>query len=304
MLPIAPCTALRCRPQRGTDVSARFWDMLGAMRHRPFTYSVFPSSALVALVLHTTAALGQSDGAAAAGVEPASPAEADATGAEAAPQASPDVQSQVGLGTEKEEDEAKAVDTKAATDEAAPPEAETPTYGHGRQFGLRSNLALGYKVLLRFDDSPPCDPPTLTTEEEKQVCGYATPPSLDFALSFGLFDALEPYLWFRMGLGDHEKTFTAATRWAGAGVRIYTMSDSQLKLFFEPAAAVELEGGTADAPPGIKYDTDFVGHVHFGLQYDFLAQLGLYFSAGPNVSFVRAIGTEFEGAVGLQVRAP
>jgi hypothetical protein len=215
-------------------------------------------------------------------------------------------QSQVGLGTQKEDDDpnqtaSEKTESGAASDK---PEGEEPTFGHGGQFGLRSDLALGYKVLIRFDDSPPCDLPTLGTDEEKQVCGFANAPALDLALSYALFDSIEPYLWFRLGLGEPEKTFTSATRWVGAGIRIYTMSDSQLKIFFEPGAAIELEGATAGAPPGANYDTDFVGHVHFGLQYDFLENLGLYVSAGPNVSFVRAIGTDFEGAIGLQLRGP
>ena len=157
---------------------------------------------------------------------------------------------------------------------------------------------------IRFDDSPPCDPPMVGSQEEKQVCGFPTPAALDFALSFALFDALEPFLWFRMGLAEPEKTFTEAQRWAGAGLRIYTMSDTQLKLFFEPAVALAFEGATSGAPAGANYDTDVVGHVHFGLQYDFVRNFGAFFSAGPNVSFVRAIGTEFEGALGLQVRGP
>lgn len=261
------------------------------MRHRPaFAYLLSCASLvplLVALNVHAQAA---------------DPAE---SAAEADPHASPDVQAQVGVGTEKEEEQTQADGPAPAKDLTQPPaEPEAPSYGHQGQFGLRSNLALGYKVMLRFDDSPPCDPPDLVTQEEKQVCGFATPPALDFGLSFALFDSLEPYLWFRMGLGEPEKTFTAATRWAGAGVRIYTMSDTQLKLFFDPAVAIAFEGAASGAPATANYDTDFVGHVHFGLQYDFLQQLGVYFSAGPNVTFVRAIGTEFEAAVGLQVRGP
>lgn len=263
------------------------------MRHRPaFAYLLSSCAGLVPLLVALNVHAQEPD-----------PAESAAA---TDPRASPDVQSQVGVGTEKEEEPAAQSDSTTAPKDGAEPaaEPEAPTFGHQGQFGLRSNLALGYKVMLRFGDSPPCDPPTLTTEEEKQVCGFATPPALDFGLSFALFDSLEPYLWFRMGLGEPEKTFTAATRWAGAGIRIYTMSDSQLKLFFDPAVAVAFEGAASGAPTTANYDTDFVGHVHFGLQYDFLEQLGLYFSAGPNVTFVRAIGTEFEAAVGLQVRGP
>lgn len=225
------------------------------------------------------------------------------------PKASPEVQAQVGMGTEKEEPRQPPTRSKEqppeGLDEA--PAAKEEDFGHGFQFGLRSSFNAGYKVLFRFDDSPPCiidGSDTQAGEEEKQVCGYATPPSVDLALSYALFDAIEPYVWVRLGLGEHPETFTEATRLVGVGMRVYTMSDSKLKLFFEPGLALELEGATTDAPLGRNYDTDYVVHGHFGLQYDFLEHLGLYASLGPNVSFVRAIATELEASVGIQGRAP
>jgi hypothetical protein len=206
------------------------------------------------------------------------------------------------MGTEKEEPEPDPGATETAPPPPPPPPVdagEAPTYGHGWQFGLRAGLALGYKVLIRFDDSPPCD-----GDGDQKVCGHSTPPALDLALSYGVLDSIEPYIWMRIGLDETIKTQTEATSLIGAGVRIYTTSDSQIKLFFEPGLALELEGGTSAAQPWANYSTDYLVHAHFGLQYDFLRHLGLYASAGPNVTFVRAIGTEFEGSIGLQGRAP
>jgi opacity protein-like surface antigen len=211
-------------------------------------------------------------------------------------------ESQTELGTQKEDTQENTAAAGAQPTDAAP-EKPTPTdFGHGGQFGLRANLAYGYKILIRYEDSPPCDIGGDGADEK--VCAYGTPGSLDLAASFALLDGLEPYLWFRLGLTDHAESFTAASRWFGAGVRIYTMSDSQLKLFFEPALAVEFEGALPNAPATANYATDFVGHLHFGLQYDIVPYVGLYASVGPNVNFVRAIGTELEGAFGLQVRGP
>lgn len=213
------------------------------------------------------------------------------------------------MGTEKEQPQAAPDDNKERPPEslAAAPAAEEDDFGHGFQFGLRSSINFGYKVLFRFDDSPPCNidgAETQMGEEDKKVCGYGTPPSLDLALSYALFDAIEPYAWVRFGLGEHTETSTEATQLIGLGLRVYTMSDSKLKLFVEPGLAIELEGATDDAPPGRNYDTDYVVHGHFGLQYDFIEHLGLYASVGPNVSFIRAIGTELEGSIGIQGRAP
>jgi hypothetical protein len=213
-----------------------------------------------------------------------------------------DLQSQVGVGTEKEEVEVKTDEAKATPTIGDEPKAEEETYGHQGQFGLRLGLGLGYKVLIRADDSPPCD--IDGDGDSESVCAYNTPGAFDLAASFAVFDSIEPYVWLRMGLGEDDTTQTAAVQLFGAGLRVYTMSDAQLKLFFEPALAIEVEGATDAAPTDATYDTDFVIHGHFGLQYDFMAYLGLYASIGPNVSFVRAIGTELEGSIGIQGRAP
>lgn len=223
-------------------------------------------------------------------------------------------ESQAGLGTEKEETpsaEGEAAATSPGTSDSGPEDAsDAPatepgaahTYGHAGQFGLRAQLAFGYEILIRYDDSPPCDIDGDGGDEK--VCAYNTAPSLDLSLSYAFFDSLEPYVWLRLGLSEHAESQTEANRWFGAGLRLYTMADSRLKLFFEPGLALELEGGLPNAPAGANYGTDYVGHLHFGLQYDVLKHLGLYASVGPNVGFVRTLSTELEAAFGLQARAP
>lgn len=216
-------------------------------------------------------------------------------------QASPDVQSQVGMGTEKEAIERDAPGTSPGDD---PPRttAEPKSYGHRGQFGVRAGLSAGYEILIQYDDSPSCG--FNANGDEKVVCAHLAAGALDLAFSYALFDSLEPYFWLRFGLGDQPETHTAATSLFGLGLRIYTLNESQLKLYFEPALALSTEGAIAGALPSDNYDSDYLVHLHFGLQYDFLRQLGLYVSAGPNVTFVRAIGTEIEGSIGLQARLP
>src|SRR5690606_29842754 len=150
------------------------------------------------------------------------------------------LQAQVGVGTEKEEAEVKTDSDETGSSDTTKEQANTPTYGHQGQFGLRLGVGLGYKVLVRADDSPPCD--IDGDGDVESVCAYNTPGSLDIAASFAVFDAVEPYVWMRLGLGKDDTTLTEATRLIGAGLRVYTMSDAQLKLFFEPALAVEFEG--------------------------------------------------------------
>lgn len=217
-------------------------------------------------------------------------------------QASPDVRAQVGMGTEKETLE-RGTPTKSPGDEdPARTAAAAKSYGHRGQFGIRAGVSAGYEILIQYDDSPSCG--FNDNGDEKVVCAHVAPGAFDLAFSYALLDSLEPYFWLRFGLGDQPETHTAATSLYGLGLRIYTLNESQLKLYFEPALALSTEGAIAGALPNDNYDTDYVVHLHFGLQYDFLRQLGLYVSAGPNVTFVRAIGTEIEGSIGLQARLP
>jgi hypothetical protein len=174
------------------------------------------------------------------------------------------------------------------------------------QLGARAGISVPYKILARFESSPPCEQEaTNDEEEERKVCAIASPPSLDLALSFAPIDAIEPYLWLRMGLSDETETNTKALRVFGAGLRVYTMSDSMLKLFFEPALGVETEGAIdPDLTPDAKYPTDFFVHLNFGAQLDVMRYAGIYLALGPNVSFVRAIATTLEANAGLQLRLP
>lgn len=236
------------------------------------------------------------------------PPEETATASETSTvQAAPDVQAQVGLGTEKDEtgQETYAPSSPFEGDAERERRARKKDFGHFMQVGARGGISIPYKIMFRFDDSPECNVNNKDGEEGGKVCGLLAPPALDLALSFALLDAIEPYVWMRMGLNDETKTQTEALRVFGAGVRIYTMSDSMFKVFFEPAVGVETEGAlNAAAAASADYGTDFFIHLNAGLQVDFIRNLGVYISLGPNVSFLRAITTTLEGNVGLQVRVP
>lgn len=221
-------------------------------------------------------------------------------------QASPDVQAQVGVGTEKEATQGAVATTPEPKGPLTPPKAEEPVdYGHFMQVGARGGISIPYKIMARFDSSPPCDQEVKDEEEEPKVCAIASSPALDLALSFAPIDAIEPYLWLRMGLADEKETNTKALRVFGAGARIYTMSDSMFKLFFEPALGIQTEGAIdPKLTPDAKYGTDVFVHLNFGGQLDFIRYAGIYVAVGPNVSFLRAITTTLEGNAGLQIRLP
>lgn len=183
-------------------------------------------------------------------------------------------------------------------------ERRPETFGHFGQFGIRAGITFPYKINFRMDDSPPCDDGSVSvTNPEKKVCPTGTPPALDLALSFGVLDALEPFVWVRLGLGQEKTTHTASTLGFGAGVRIYTMSESRFKVFFEPAAAVLTEGAS-NPQPGRNYQTDILAHLHVGGHFDFMRHVGASISLGPEASFFRAITVGIAGTIAVQARFP
>jgi hypothetical protein len=178
------------------------------------------------------------------------------------------------------------------------------TFGHAGQVGVRAAITFAYKVNFRADDSPGCDDGTISVATpEKKVCPVGTPPAIDLALSYAVLDALELFVWARLGLGQEAVTHTAASRIFGAGLRIYTMPDQRFKLFLEPAVAFEVEGST-DATTNRNYDVDLLAHLHIGGQFDFAKAIGAYVSVGPEAAFVRGISVAMGGTIGVQARFP
>jgi opacity protein-like surface antigen len=184
-------------------------------------------------------------------------------------------------------------------------------FGHGMQFGLRTDIVGGYRMIFRYDKSPFCHTPKgVADKDEQKFCGNAAPLALDVALSFGVVDFAEPYVWARFGLAGEASTNTEPVLAFGAGARIYTMSDSKFKIFVEPAVGMEVEGGAGgdawqnDNHQMFEYKTDFLFHLAVGPQYDFARAFGIYVNAGMTTGVLRYIHTELELSLGAQVRVP
>jgi opacity protein-like surface antigen len=185
---------------------------------------------------------------------------------------------------------------------------EDAIFGHGMQFGIRAGVVFGYRMNFRYDHSPLCQPYDASKGTEQQkVCGFGAPPAAEIGLSFAPLDGIEPYVFGRFGFSGESNTDTNPLRLFGVGARIYTMSDSRLKMFIEPAVAYEAEGGggnPAYAAPGVEYKKDLVFHVGVGPQYDFAKALGIYLNAGIDVGVLRSISATLLANVGLQLRFP
>src|SRR3954469_20322947 len=124
-------------------------------------------------------------------------------------------------------------DQYSKPDDTGGHEHSDESFGHGMQFGLRAGITGGYRVIFRYDKSPFCrtPDPNKSDKDQQKFCGNGAPPAVDLALSFAVFDFAEPYFWARFGLSGEASTNTKALTALGVGARIYTMSDSKLKIF-------------------------------------------------------------------------
>jgi hypothetical protein len=198
------------------------------------------------------------------------------------------------------------------TEEGKGEEKPTPaddTFGHGRQFGLRAGIVTGYRMVFRYDSSPFCREPDLTKQvkDQQKFCGHVAPPAVELAASFALIDSLEPFLFGRFGLSEEEETDTKPVLIFGAGLRIYTMSDSAFKIFIEPAIGTELEGGGDDPLYELndpEYKKDVVFHLAAGPHWDFHKNFGAFLDAGLTTGILRSIHSNLELQLGVQGRVP
>jgi len=203
--------------------------------------------------------------------------------------------------------EAKAEDEKKPAEPAPEADAEKQ-FGHGGQAGLRLALNGGYRMIFRFDKSPLCAAYDETKEPRKQqkFCGHVAPFALDLALSFAPFDSVEPYLWARFGLAGEDETHTDPVVILGAGVRLYTMSESAFKIFIEPAFGMELESGDDPIAEAhglqLEYKTDVLFHAAAGAQVDVSENFGFFLDAGLTTGVLRAIHSTLEVNLGVQGR--
>ena len=95
----------------------------------------------------------------------------------------------------------------------------------------------------------------------------------------------------------------------GAGVRIYTMSDSKFKVFIEPAVGAELEEGAGDPRWNLlRTRTSSTRGSRVSprrrTQFDVARALGIYLDAGLTTGILRAIHSSLELQLGVQLRVP
>jgi hypothetical protein len=225
-----------------------------------------------------------------------------------AAQAADDEDTSSAKASDSDEKSPEATESNGAKkpEEASKGEAEKSdddAFGHGGQVGLRVGLVAGYRMILRYEDSPLCTEldPDKGTDQQK-FCGHAAPLALSAALSYGVADWLEPFAFGRFGLAAEEEAYTKPVLMFGAGLRVYTMSDSAFKIFIEPALGLELEDGEDITGNTVDLDTDLAIHLAAGPTLDFSRNVGVYLTGGVTTTILRALATSLEAELGVQGR--
>jgi hypothetical protein len=205
----------------------------------------------------------------------------------------------------------------SSTTPAAAPSADAPDadLGHRGQFDIRLEFVTGYRMLFRYDKSPQCGPykPNASASDQQKFCGFGMQPNLGLAVGFAPVDFFEPFAFVRFGLSDETQTNSGKAVLAGAGLRLYTMSDSRFKIFFSPWLGLDFTDGPkdlqypGDAQLGVtpeSYRTDLLVHLDVGPHYDFSRGFGIYANGGLTFGMLRSLGANAELALGVQLRGP
>jgi hypothetical protein len=275
------------------------------MASRPSLGSKFAVLVCIIATTATSGALGaKSDPA--AGDNEASPREDSKTTAEASESPEPEAK------TDSKADSSGDIDEEVVTNS---PEKKTvsgaeKSTSHQGQFSLRLALGGAYRIVMRYDDSPPCATTPNDQGDPRTLCGYSAPLQLDTAIGYAPLAGVEPFLWGRFGLAKETVSNTTPLVVLGAGVRLYTMSDSDFKFFIEPAVGVELDKETSPKTNHVatrqpaQYKQDFIMRLTVGPQYDFHRNVGAYVAVGLTAGVLRSLQSWMDVHAGLQARFP
>jgi hypothetical protein len=178
-------------------------------------------------------------------------------------------------------------------------------YGHQGQFNVRLGFGGGYRIVMRYDASPPCSTTLNDDGTLKTLNGFGAPLTLDAAIGYAPSAGIEPFLWGRFGLTHEKESNTSPLVILGAGLRFYSMSDAAFKFFVEPAVGVELEKGTStQANQTYQYKTDLIVRFTLGPQLDISRNVGIYAAAGLTAGMLRSLQSWMDLHAGVQARFP
>ena len=192
----------------------------------------------------------------------------------------------------------RAVAQEAPPQEPATAPASAPAqpplgYSHRYQGGVGLIIGSGYRGLVRYQGSGPCEGGTA----DRTFCHSRLPTFADIQGSFGVTRGLAAIIDFRVGF---EKDFSQYRPLALApGIKYYIEAERRLKFFITLQLAIDFTGQLPDVPR-----TDFGIRNTVGFQFDVHRVFGVWLQLGDQLAFRRYFRFELDGAVGLEVRFP
>ncbi len=176
----------------------------------------------------------------------------------------------------------------------------TITYKHQGQFGIYTQLGVGYRAIFPYHTNDFCG------EAGKSACTGFTPGYIDVGISYGITNSIEALIDFRFGLGSDFKPETvfadAPHIFAVApGFKFYVNEAGSVKWF----STVQLDIDRTDySASGVSASTDIGLKNVNGILVDLHRTFGIYGHVGETVGLVRWLSFELDFGIGMQVRFP
>lgn len=201
--------------------------------------------------------------------------------------------------------EQRAAEQVLLVDERASEEERNGTNDrdHEYQVGLRVTASHLFVLGISYGESPRCDAPRVSTNDDDVFCARVEEPALDFELNFSFSSRLAVTAFFQYGLLAAEHTNGNASSF-GLGLRTFTNDDGLVKGFLGVRALVHYANSNVPTYVDGYPEWDFGLRGEGGIQVDPIRWLGLYATGAVSVRLVKGFYFFPEIGGGVEFRVP
>jgi len=174
------------------------------------------------------------------------------------------------------------------------------SYNHKGQFGVYSQIGIGYRALFPYDSHDYCG------QASSSVCTGGTPPWIEIGISYAPLRSLEVITDLRIGLADDFRPETVTQKAPrelvlSPGIKLYVDDAGSVKLFTTFQIAFDFSDYSAD---NVASSLDLGFRNVNGVLIDLHQAFGIYAHFGETVGFVRWLRFEMDAGIGIQARFP
>jgi hypothetical protein len=174
------------------------------------------------------------------------------------------------------------------------------SYQHKGQFGIYSQIGIGYRAIFRYDVNDYCG------KAGSGVCTGMAPPYVELGVSYAPTNHIELITDVRFGLTDDFRPDTVTTKAPhefvlSPGIKVYLDDKGSLKWFTSFQVAFDFSDYSSD---NVSASVDLGFRNVNGLLVDLHQSFGVYVNVGETVGFVRWLRFELDAGIGIQARFP